>query len=140
MFGGVAGHAGLYSDAYDLAVLMQMTLEGGTYNGYYFFSPETIKLFTGYHSKISRRGYGFDKPAKDNATSKDPYPCKNASPETYGHTGFTGTCVWVDPKYNLIYIFLSNRVNPEGGSNTILYRLNTRTQIQDEIYRVLGLK
>lgn len=139
MFGGVAGHAGLYSDAYDLAVLMQMTLEGGTYNGYYFFSPETIKLFTGYHSKISRRGYGFDKPAKDNATSKDPYPCKNASPETYGHTGFTGTCVWVDPKYNLIYIFLSNRVNPEGGSNTTLYKLNIRTQIQDEIYRVLGL-
>lgn len=139
MFGGVAGHAGLFSNAYDLAVLMQMTLEGGRYNGYYFFSPETIKLFTGYHSKISRRGYGFDKPEKDNATSKDPYPCKYASPETYGHTGFTGTCVWVDPKYNLIYIFLSNRVNPDGGSNKILYQLNTRTQIQDEIYRVLGL-
>ena len=140
MFGGVAGHAGLYSDAYDLAVLMQMLLDGGTYNGYYFFSPETIKFFTGYHSKISRRGLGFDKPEKDNATRKEPYPCKYASPQTFGHTGFTGTCVWVDPKHDLIYIFLSNRVNPEGGSNTRLYRLNIRSDIQDEVYKVLGLK
>ena len=96
MFGGVAGHAGLFSNAYDLAVLMQMTLEGGRYNGYYFFSPETIKLFTAYHSKISRRGYGFDKPEKDNATSKDPYPCKYALPETYGHTVLQEhVCGWI---------------------------------------------
>ncbi|HRP33605.1 MAG TPA: glycoside hydrolase family 3 N-terminal domain-containing protein [Agriterribacter sp.] len=137
MFGGVAGHAGLFSDAYDLAVLMQMVLNGGTFNGYYFFSPETIKLFTAYNSKISRRGLGFDKPEKDNATSKEPYPCRYASPLTFGHTGYTGTCVWVDPKYNLIYIFLSNRVNPEGGTNVELYRLNTRTNIQDAIYKAI---
>lgn len=137
LFGGVAGHAGLFSDAYDLAAMMQMLLDGGKFNGYYFFSPETIKLFTAYSSKISRRGLGFDKPEKDNATSKDPYPCKSASPLTFGHTGFTGTCVWVDPKYNLTYIFLSNRVNPEGGPNTTLYRLNTRTNIQDAIYEVI---
>lgn len=137
MFGGVAGHAGLFSDAYDLAVMMQMVLNGGKFNGYYFFSPETIKLFTGYNSKISRRGLGFDKPEKDNASSKDPYPCRYASPLTFGHTGYTGTCVWVDPKYNLIYIFLSNRVNPEGGTNVTLYRLNTRTNIQDAIYKAI---
>lgn len=141
LFGGVAGHAGLFSDAYDLAVMMQMLLDGGKFNGYYFFSPETIKLFTAYSSRISRRGLGFDKPEKDNAISKDPYPCRHASPLTFGHTGFTGTCVWVDPKYNLTYIFLSNRVNPEGGSNTTLYRLNTRTNIQDAIYEaVAGVK
>ena len=137
MFGGVAGHAGLFSDAYDLAVLMQMLLDGGKFNGYYFFSPETIKLFTVYSSKISRRALGFDKPEKDNATSKDPYPCRYASPLTFGHTGYTGTCVWVDPKYNLTFIFLSNRVNPEGGTNVELYRLNTRTNIQDAIYKAV---
>lgn len=140
MFGGVAGHAGLYSDAYDLAVLMQMVLNGGSYNGYYFFSPETIKLFTAYNSKISRRGLGFDKPEKDNATSKDPYPSRYASPQTFGHTGFTGTCVWVDPQYDLIYIFLSNRVNPDGGSNLKLSRMNIRSDIQDAIYKALELK
>jgi beta-glucosidase-like glycosyl hydrolase/CubicO group peptidase (beta-lactamase class C family) len=139
MFGGVAGHAGLYSNAYDLAVLMQMLLDGGTYNGYYFFSPKTIQLFTAYHSQISRRGLGFDKPEKDNATRKDPYPAKYASPQTFGHTGFTGTCVWVDPKYDLIYIFLSNRVNPEGGNNTLL-KMNIRSDIQDEIYKALKLQ
>ncbi|HEX5026827.1 MAG TPA: serine hydrolase, partial [Agriterribacter sp.] len=132
------GHAGLFSDAYDLAVMMQMLLDGGKFNGYYFFSPETIKLFTAYNSKISRRGLGFDKPEKDNATRPDPYPCKSASPQTFGHTGYTGTCVWVDPKYNLTFIFLSNRVNPEGGTNTTLYRLNTRTRMQDAIYEAVS--
>lgn len=141
MFGGIAGHAGLFSDTYDLAVMMQMLLDGGKFNGYYFFSPETIKLFTAYGSKISRRGLGFDKPEKDNSIRKDPYPCRYASPLTFGHTGYTGTCVWVDPKYNLTFIFLSNRVNPDGGTNTILYRLNTRTNIQDAIYKaVTGVK
>lgn len=137
LFGGVAGHAGLFSDAYDLAVLMQMVLNGGEFNGYRFFSPETIQLFTAYGSKISRRGLGFDKPEKDNATSNDPYPCKYASPLTFGHTGFTGTCVWVDPKYNLIYIFLSNRVNPDGGSNMKLIRTNVRSNIHDAIYEAI---
>ncbi|PWU03717.1 MAG: serine hydrolase [Bacteroidetes bacterium] len=137
MFGGVAGHAGLFSSAYDLAVMMQMVLDGGKYNGYYFFSPETIKYFTAYHSEISRRGYGFDKPEKDNAKRKDPYPCLSASAETFGHTGFTGTCVWVDPKYNMIFIFLSNRVNPEGGDNNKLLKLNVRTNIQEAFYKAL---
>ncbi|MGN6435398.1 MAG: glycoside hydrolase family 3 N-terminal domain-containing protein [Agriterribacter sp.] len=136
MFGGVAGHAGLFSNAYDLSVMMQMLLDGGKYNGYYFFSPETIQTFTVKRSKISRRALGFDRPMDDNATSKDPYPCRNASQQTFGHTGFTGTCVWVDPKYDLIYIFLSNRVNPDGNS-PILGRLSVRGNIQDAIYEAL---
>ena len=137
MFGGVAGHAGLFSNASDLALLWQMILNGGTINGIQFLKTETIKLFTAYHSNISRRGYGFDKPEKDNATRPDPYPCRLASPETYGHTGYTGIGVWIDPKYNLIYIFLSNRVNPDGGTNTLLTTLNIRGKIQDVIYEAM---
>ena len=139
MFGGVAGHAGLFSTVNDLAVIMQMLLNGGTFNGKQFLKPETIKLFTSYNSAISRRGFGFDKPEKDNATLKEPYPSKLASPLTFGHTGYTGTCVWADPKYNIVYIFLSNRVNPDGGDNLKLSRLNIRGKIQDQIYKSMGL-
>jgi beta-glucosidase-like glycosyl hydrolase/CubicO group peptidase (beta-lactamase class C family) len=136
MFGGVAGHAGLFSDAYDLAMLYQMLLNGGTFNGERYFKEETIKLFTAYHSKTSRRAYGFDKPEKDNVTRKEPYPSELASPQTFGHTGFTGTCVWVDPKYDLVYIFLSNRVNPTR-NNSLLSSLSVRGKIQDAIIEAI---
>jgi CubicO group peptidase (beta-lactamase class C family) len=136
MFGGVAGHAGLFSNAYDLAQLYQMLLNGGELNGIRFFKKETIDYFTAYHSNISRRGFGFDKPEKDNATRKDPYPTLSASPATYGHTGFTGTCVWVDPKQNLIYIFLSNRVAPNGDATRLL-KMNVRSNIHETIYQAL---
>ncbi|HEX2683531.1 MAG TPA: serine hydrolase, partial [Ferruginibacter sp.] len=139
MFGGVAGHAGLFSNAYDLAMIMQMLLNEGTMNGKRYLNKETIDLFTAYHSNFSRRGYGFDKPERDNNRRPDPYPCLSASPLTYGHTGYTGTCVWVDPAYNLVYIFLSNRVNPDGGENTKLLRMNVRTNIQEAIYKAIGL-
>ena len=139
MFGGVAGHAGLFSNAYDLAVIMQMLLNGGTINGKRYLQKETIDLFTAYQSNFSRRGYGFDKPEKDNDRRPDPYPCLSASPQTFGHTGYTGTCVWADPAYNLVYIFLSNRVNPDGGENTKLLRMNVRTNIQEAIYKAMGL-
>jgi CubicO group peptidase (beta-lactamase class C family) len=137
MFGGVAGHAGLFSSVNDLAVLSQMLLNGGSFGGHQFIKKETIDTFSSYQSTISRRGLGFDKPEKDNATRKDPYPCLSASPATYGHTGYTGTCVWIDPAHNLIYIFLSNRVNPFGGSNTKLTRMNVRTNIQEAIYNAM---
>jgi CubicO group peptidase (beta-lactamase class C family)/beta-glucosidase-like glycosyl hydrolase len=139
MFGGVAGHAGLFSNAYDLAVIMQMLLNGGTMNGKRFLKKETVDLFTAYHSSISRRGLGFDKPEKDNRIRPDPYPCYTASPLTFGHTGFTGTCVWADPAYNLVFVFLSNRVNPEGGDNRKLLTMNVRTNIQEAIYKAMGL-
>ncbi len=137
MFGGIAGHAGLFSCADDLAIIMQMLLNGGEYNGKRYIKKETIDLFTQYQSAISRRGYGFDKPEKDNATRKEPYPALNASSMTFGHTGFTGTCVWADPKQNLIFIFLSNRVHPQGGDNTKLLKMNVRTKIHDAIYEAL---
>jgi CubicO group peptidase (beta-lactamase class C family) len=136
MFGGVAGHAGLFSNAYDLAMLYQMLLNGGTFNGERFLKEETIKLFTAYHSKDSRRGFGFDKPEKDNVTRKEPYPSLLASAQTFGHTGFTGTCVWVDPKYDLVYIFLSNRVNPTR-NNPLLSSLLVRGKIQDAIIEAI---
>jgi len=136
MFGGVAGHAGLFSNAYDLAQLYQMLLNGGELNGQRFLKKETIDYFTAYNSAVSRRGLGFDKPEKDNATSKSPYPSKSASPETFGHTGFTGTCVWVDPKCHLVYIFLSNRVNPTRDNNK-LSSLNVRPNIQEAIYNAI---
>lgn len=139
MFGEVAGHAGLFSDAYDLAMIMQMLVNGGSINGKRYLQKETINLFTAYHSRISRRGYGFDKPEKDNRLRPDPYPCLSASAQTFGHTGYTGTCVWADPKYNLVFVYLSNRVNPDGGVNTKLMKMNVRTNIQEAIYKAMGL-
>lgn len=138
MFGGVAGHAGLFSNANDLAKLYQMLLNGGTLNGVQLLKKETVDYFTAYHSEISRRGLGFDKPEKDNATRKEAYPSRSVSPLTFGHTGFTGTCIWADPQYNLLYIFLSNRVNPEGGENNRLSQLNIRSGIQEIIYSAMG--
>ena len=139
MFGGVAGHAGLFSDAQDLAILSQLMLNDGVVNGRRFFKPETVRLFTAYHSEISRRGLGFDKPEKDNYQRPEPYPAASASPETYGHTGFTGTAWWVDPKNNLVFIFLSNRVNSSGANFNKLGQMNIRGKIHEAIYKALGI-
>ncbi|WP_018613091.1 glycoside hydrolase family 3 N-terminal domain-containing protein [Segetibacter koreensis] len=136
MFGGVSGHAGLFSNAYDLAQLYQMLLNRGELNGIRYLKKETIDTFTAYSSNISRRGLGFDKPEKDNFVRLDPYPALSVSPLTFGHTGFTGTCVWVDPAYNLVYIFLSNRVTPDG-ENKKLLEMNVRSFIQETIYRAM---
>jgi CubicO group peptidase (beta-lactamase class C family) len=139
MFGNVAGHAGLFSNATDLAKLYQMLLNGGVYDGKRFLKKETIEWFTSYQTPISHRGLGFDKPYKDNARRPEEraYPSKSVSHLTYGHTGYTGTCVWVDPKEELIYIFLSNRVHPDGGENTKLSTLNIRPRIQEAVYASL---
>lgn len=136
--GGVAGHAGLFSDAYDLSVIMQMWLNGGVINGHRYIDSTTVNLFTAYNSNISRRGLGFDKPAKDNVVDKNPYPSRLASPLTYGHTGYTGTAFWIDPKYNIIYIFLSNRVNPNDSNK--LGKMNVRSNVQDAIYNAIGIE
>ena len=139
MFGNVAGHAGLFSNASDLARLYQMLLNGGSFEGRRYLKKETIDLFTSYRSDISRRGYGFDKPEKDNAERKPEkrYPATYVSSSTFGHTGYTGTCVWVDPEKELVYVFLSNRVYPEGGENRKLLTLNIRGRIHDLIYQSL---
>jgi beta-glucosidase-like glycosyl hydrolase/CubicO group peptidase (beta-lactamase class C family) len=133
MFGGVAGHAGLFSNVHDLAIIYTMLLNGGAWDGKQYLEKETIDYFTAYHSKISRRGLGFDKPEKDNAKRAEPYPCLSASPQTFGHTGFTGIGAWVDPKYNLVFIFLSNRVNPDG-DNSKLISLNVRGKMLQAVY------
>ncbi|MCW3462329.1 glycoside hydrolase family 3 N-terminal domain-containing protein [Chitinophaga nivalis] len=134
MFGGVAGHAGLFSNAHDLGVIMQMLLNQGSFNGVQYLKPETVKLFTAYNSHISRRGLGFDKPEKDNYARREAYPAKSATAAAFGHTGFTGTCVWADPSSNLVFIFLSNRVYPNGGANTKLSALRTREKMLDVVY------
>lgn len=138
MFNNVSGHAGLFSNGSDLSVLYQMLLNGGVYKGKRYLKKETIDWFTSYQTPISRRGLGFDKPEKDNniRTVEKAYPAKSVSPLTFGHTGFTGTCVWVDPKYNLVYIFLSNRVNPSS-ENNLLSELNIRSRIQEVIYKAI---
>ncbi len=130
--GGVAGHAGVFASANDLAILFQMMLNGGSYGGKHYFQAATINMFTAKQSKVSRRGLGFDRwdPDRENR-----YPSELASPETYGHTGFTGTCVWVDPKYNLIYIFLSNRLNDQPANK--LSSLRIRPRIQDAVYQAI---
>ena len=137
MFGGIAGHAGLFSTAYELGVLMQMLNNGGTIGNQTFFKPETVQKFIAYGSPNSRRGLGFDKPEKDNLTRKDPYPALSVSPSTFGHTGYTGTGVWADPENKIVYIFLSNRVYPDGGANTKLLTMNVRGKIQDALYKAL---
>ncbi|MEJ6981850.1 serine hydrolase [Pedobacter sp. P351] len=132
MAGGVSGHAGLFSTANDMAILFQMLLNGGTYGGKRYFKPETIDLFTSKNSNVSRRGLGFDRWDPDRTNR---YPSDLASDKSYGHTGYTGTCVWVDPEYNLIYIFLSNRVYPTVTNK--LSSLRIRPRIQDAIYQAI---
>lgn len=134
--GGIAGHAGLFSNATDLATLYMMLLNKGIWQGKKYLNASTIEQYTAYNTPNSRRGLGFDKPEKDNANSKDPYPCLSASASTFGHTGFTGTCVWADPKHQLVYIFLSNRVYPTR-DNTSFSNLNLRPKIQELIYSAL---
>lgn len=130
--GGVAGHAGLFGNANDLAIYYQMLLNRGSYGGEQYFTPETVNTFTSKQSDVSRRGLGFDRWDPD-LTKK--YPSQLASPQTYGHTGYTGIGVWVDPTRNLVYIFLSNRVNP--GVSEQLGRLNIRPRIHDAINRAV---
>lgn len=133
MSGGIAGHAGLFSNAHNLAVLMQMNLQGGYYGGRQYLPASTLKKFTKKHFEDNRRGLGWDKPSfyeSYNVTSRF------SSADTFGHTGFTGTAVWVDPEFDLIYIFLSNRVYPEA-SNTKLITTNVRTRIHDVVYEAM---
>lgn len=136
MLGGVAGHAGVFSNSHDLAVIMQMLLNGGHYGGVNYLTPQTIDLFNTRHIQGNRRGLGFDK---QTFTPGQASCSKEASDISFGHTGFTGTMCWVDPEYDLVYIMLSNRVNPDM-ENKKLMELNIRTKIQSEIYRIWGNK
>ena len=134
LLGGVAGHAGLFSNAHDLAKLMQMYLQKGEYAGVRYFDSVTVSEFVRcqYCEDENRRGIGFDKPQLEG-----PGPtCGCVSRESFGHSGFTGTLAWADPQEEIVYIFLSNRVHPDA-NNRKLIELSTRTKIQELIYEAL---
>jgi beta-glucosidase-like glycosyl hydrolase/CubicO group peptidase (beta-lactamase class C family) len=133
--GGVQGHAGLFSDANDLAKIGQLLLWNGDYGGQHYFKPSTVKYFTScYSCPQNRRGLGFDKPEPNEG--KESPVTRNASMLTFGHQGFTGTCIWVDPEYNLVYVFLSNRVYPSAENNKIT-QLGIRNKVLDVIYEAI---
>ena len=134
MFGGVAGHAGLFGTANDLAVMMQLMLNGGKYGDVNLLDEKTIKEFTKRQSNQSRRGWGWDKP--DPEKGEGGGAGFLAPKSTFGHTGFTGTAVWADPENDLIYVFLSNRIHPDANNNTLL-KEGIRTEIHNVIYRSL---
>lgn len=133
LFGGAGGSAGLFGTAHDVAVMAQMLLQYGQYGGQRYIDSGTVAMFgcSAFSSAKNRRGGGFDKrPLEEDA----PSPCAlSASPQSFGHSGFTGTYFWVDPEKELVYVFLSNRVHPYPQPNLLL-RLSIRTDIQDYIY------
>ena len=134
MLGGVAGHAGIFSDANDVAVMMQMFLNKGTYGGARYIDSLTLSECTSCQYKDNRRAIGFDKP-ETNPVKESPV-CLCVSDQSFGHTGFTGTMAWADPKNGTVYIFLSNRVNPDADDNK-LAKSGIRTKIQEIIYDTL---
>ncbi len=125
--GGVQGNAGLFSTAGDVAKLCQTWLNGGIYGKDSVFTPECVDKFTRTIS-ANNRGLGFDMLSRNTSLS-----ASGASDATYGHTGFTGTCFWVDPENNLIFVFLSNRVNPSR-NNPAFTRLNPRQRMLQAVY------
>lgn len=133
LLGGVSGHAGLFSSAHDLGILMQMVLNGGSYGGRTYFSPKTVALFTA-SQPGTHRGLGWDH----QYNSGSPSMARSASLQTYGHLGFTGCCIWVDPAQELVYVFLSNRVYPVANNPKIL-GLNIRPNIHQAIYDAIVL-
>lgn len=136
-FGGLAGNAGLFSTAREVAHIYQMLLNGGEIDGKRYLSKETCQLFTTEVSKISRRGLGFDKPDMQDSKKGN---CASVAPAgVYGHTGFTGTCAWVDPENELVYVFLSNRIYPDV-TNRKLNQLHIRERIQEAIYGAMKNK
>lgn len=134
--GGVSGHAGLFSNATEVAQLMQMLLDGGEYNGRRYLKKSTIEAFTRryFAQQGNRRALGFDKPLIGGGNGGP--TCPEASQNSYGHTGFTGTMLWVDPDHELVYVFLSNRVHPTATPNK-LAQMNIRTDIHSVIYDII---
>lgn len=132
--GGVQGNAGVFGTATDLAKLCQMWLNDGEYGESKIINPETSRLFTQTKSPRSRRGLGFDKPDVDNPDNSP--TCEEAGAAVYGHTGFTGTCFWVDPDRDIIFVFLCNRVDPSR-NNAAFARSNIRPELLRLVYKAL---
>lgn len=134
LLGGYAGHAGLFSNTYDMVKLLMLLKNGGEYGGRRYLNFETVAEFTAAQPD-RRRGLGFDKPGSAGQSSPT---APSASAETFGHLGFTGTCVWVDPTNDLAYVLLSNRTYPDAANATFGDML-VRTQVMEAIYKGLGL-
>ena len=139
LMGGVSGHAGLFANSHDLAVIAQMLLDGGKFEGKQLLKPETIQYFTTapFTDNNNRRGLGFDKlplGKKGSSTAS-----KSGSMAGYGHTGFTGTFFWNDPENKTVIVFLSNRVHPTS-DNGLLMKLDIRTKLHDVLYQAYPIK
>lgn len=134
MLGGVSGHAGLFSNAGELAIIFQMLLNGGSYGGVQYLTPETIKTFTTRYPESTRRGIGFDMKELD--PHKKLNMSKLASDSTFGHLGFTGIAAFADPEEDLVFIFVSNRTFPSM-SNQKFSKGNYRPRVQTQIYKSL---
>ena len=138
LLGGVSGNAGLFATATDLAKLMQMYMQYGIYDGKRYISEATVKEFirVQYPENDNRRGLGFDKPSLHNSELPlaKAYPAPEVGAQSFGHSGFTGTFIWADPENQLVYIFLSNRVNPTRDHRN-LYTLNIRPAVQQVFYQ-----
>lgn len=131
--GGVSGNAGLFSTAHDVARIAQMWLDKGICGDRRYLSRATCELFTTLKSRNSRRGLGFDKPDVEHPENS---PCAPEAPASvFGHTGYTGTCVWVDPDNELVFIFLSNRTYPSALGPNNLVKYNIRTRMQQAMYQ-----
>ena len=126
MLGGVAGNAGLFSTASDLGILGQMLLNGGNYNNRQYLQEETIEYFT-QRQPDNHRGLGFDKPSQKGIHAADIHP------SSFGHLGFTGGAMWVDPENEIVFVFLSNRVYPSA-SNNLLSTLKVRQKVHQVVY------
>lgn len=138
MQGGVGGHAGIFSNSNDVAKIMQMYLQNGYYGGKRYLKSSTVKKFNKryFEDKKNRRGLGFDKPQLDLEVEAT---CGCVSDESFGHSGFTGTYTWADPKSRIVYVFLSNRVYPTMDNNTLITE-NIRTKIQQIIQDAILLE
>ncbi|TAG70687.1 MAG: glycoside hydrolase, partial [Runella slithyformis] len=133
ILGGVAGHAGLFSCAQDLAVLMQMNLQKGLYGNRRYFQPQTVPFFARTYDEPNHRGLGWDKAPADGESN---YVAESASEASFGHSGFTGTMVWADPAEELVFVLLSNRVNPRADNNE-MNRQKIRKQVQEAVYEAI---
>ena len=129
--GGVAGHAGVFSNAMDVAKIMQLYLQKGNYGNQQFFSEKTFDDFNSCYfcSEGNRRGLGFDKPQ----LTGDSPTCGCVSSSSFGHTGFTGTMAWADPVTEIVYVFLSNRTYPTNPINTL-----SKEHIREDIQRIIN--
>jgi len=142
MMGGISGNAGLFSDANDLAKLLQMYLQMGEFGGRRYISDTTMREFSRcqFPENENRRGLGFDKPqlGNDTLSIENCYPAYSSSQSSFGHSGYTGTFVWCDPESQLVYIFLSNRVYPSR-KNSKIYETNVRIRIHQAIYDAIDI-